>query len=90
MRRLHAAIEVARTPRDARFLAGKVFVRTASRAGHEPESFPIFLEAKAATKLELQQRPTSAETQPLRLVDLRHAEDQVPAIALNEVPGVRP
>jgi len=27
------------------------------------------LEAKAATKLELQQPPTSAETQPLRLVD---------------------
>ena len=48
------------------------------------------LEAKAATKLELQQPPTSAETQPLKLVDLRHAEDQVPAIALNEVPGVRP
>ena len=40
-----AVIEVARTPRDALFLAGKVSCSTASRAGHELESFRIFLSA---------------------------------------------
>lgn len=90
-----AAIEVARTPRDALFLAGKVFVQYRKSGGARTGVLPDFFRSQGRDQiriaaLQLQQRPTSAETQPLRLGDLRHAEDQVPAIALNEVPGVRP
>jgi predicted nucleic acid-binding protein len=38
-----AAIEVARTPREALFLAARSSCSTASRAGHEPKSSRIFL-----------------------------------------------
>jgi predicted nucleic acid-binding protein len=49
MRRLHAAIEVARTPRDALFLVGKVFVQCRKSGGARTGVLPdFFIGAHAA------------------------------------------